>query len=185
MAKTSKAGTRPALSRVEPPNDSVETRDSSDFEQPTAPNFRNLLSNERVPSPQKRAVIQNIARTYGNKEVQRVLAQTKASASHKVARKSVREPTPHTNSRTLKPLIQRFDSFEHQSLGNVATGNATISMEGEAPGKQFELSHGDIIALSGDYFQTKTLLDLVAVSGKNGSRVGRSRRDYLRTLRYG
>jgi len=47
--------------------------------------------------------------------------------------------------------IQCFGSQEHQSLGNTATGSASYDVGG-APNDRFELTHGDIIALSGDYF---------------------------------
>jgi hypothetical protein len=47
--------------------------------------------------------------------------------------------------------VQRFGSQEHQSLGDTATNNASYDVGGEA-NDHFELTHGDIIALSGDYF---------------------------------
>lgn len=47
--------------------------------------------------------------------------------------------------------IQLFGSQEHQSLGDTATGKASYDVGG-ASDDHFELTHGDIIALSGDYF---------------------------------
>lgn len=47
--------------------------------------------------------------------------------------------------------IQRFGSQEHQSLGNNTTNNASYNVDGGAT-DDFQLSHGDIVALSGDYF---------------------------------
>jgi hypothetical protein len=46
--------------------------------------------------------------------------------------------------------IQCFGSQEHQSLGNTATNNA--SYEVGADNDSFQLTHGDIVALNGDYF---------------------------------
>ena len=45
---------------------------------------------------------------------------------------------------------ERFGSHEHQSLGDAATGGASYDVGG--PGAPLLLSHGDLIALSGDYF---------------------------------
>ena len=47
--------------------------------------------------------------------------------------------------------IQCFGSQEHQSLGDTATNNASYDV-GSAANDRFELTHGDIIALNGDYF---------------------------------
>jgi hypothetical protein len=47
--------------------------------------------------------------------------------------------------------IQCFGSQEHQSLGDTATNNASYDVGG-ATNDRFELTHGDIIALNGDYF---------------------------------
>ena len=68
--------------------------------------------------------------------------------------------------------IQRFGSKEHQSLGNLATGNATVNVGGESGRARFELFHGDVIALSGDYFEAEELMQLAAVPGRRGTRVG-------------
>lgn len=47
--------------------------------------------------------------------------------------------------------IQCFGSQEHQSLGDTATSKASYDVGG-GPNDQFQLTHGDIVALSGDYF---------------------------------
>jgi hypothetical protein len=47
--------------------------------------------------------------------------------------------------------IQLFGSQEHQSLGDTATHNASYNVGGQAD-DNFQLTHGDIVALSGDYF---------------------------------
>lgn len=79
--------------------------------------------------------------------------------------------------------IQRFGSQEHQSLGNNATG--TASYEVGATGDSFQLTHGDIVALSGDYFlagpgttsaggrgQQDDLFHLAAQPGNRGQAAG-------------
>ncbi len=61
---------------------------------------------------------------------------------------STTEEEPETEQQA-EPL-QHFGSQEHQSLGDSATGSASYELgSGEAP---FQLTHGDLIALSGDYF---------------------------------
>lgn len=47
--------------------------------------------------------------------------------------------------------IQCFGSQEHQSLGDNATNNASYAVGGAANGA-FQLTHGDLVALNGDYF---------------------------------
>jgi hypothetical protein len=47
--------------------------------------------------------------------------------------------------------IQLFGSQEHQSLGNNATNNASYNVGGAAD-DNFQLTHGDLVALNGDYF---------------------------------
>src|SRR5262245_41633280 len=47
--------------------------------------------------------------------------------------------------------IQLFGSQEHQSLGNNATSNASYDVGGAAD-DHFQLTHGDLVALNGDYF---------------------------------
>lgn len=65
--------------------------------------------------------------------------------------------------------VQRFMSQEHQSLGNDATGNQQVNAGGA---NQFDLSHGDIVALSGDWFSPDDLFRLAGIEGDRGTRVG-------------
>lgn len=59
--------------------------------------------------------------------------------------------------------VQRFDTPEHKSLGDDATGGKTYDMsEADSPAvgasnynANFKLTHGDILALSGDYFSPR------------------------------
>lgn len=63
--------------------------------------------------------------------------------------------------------VQRFGSKEHQNLGNTPTGGAEYDVRGggDLPGadpgplpdynNSFRLTHGDIVALSGDYFDPR------------------------------
>ncbi len=80
--------------------------------------------------------------------------------------------------------IQCFGSQEHQSLGDTATGTASYEVGGAA-GDQFQLTHGDIIALNGDYFlagpgtttaggrgANDDLFDLSARPGNRGQAIG-------------
>ncbi len=68
------------------------------------------------------------------------------------------------------PIIQRFASEEHQKLGNAATGKAQYNL-GD-PQNKFELTHGDIVALSGDVFMPEELFKLAAIPGDKGTKKG-------------
>lgn len=76
--------------------------------------------------------------------------------------------------------VQRFESEEHQKMGNDATKSAVYNL-GSATDK-FELTHGDILALSGDVFEPNELFRLAAIPGQNGQKVG-SRDEVLWALR--
>jgi hypothetical protein len=80
--------------------------------------------------------------------------------------------------------IQCFGSQEHQSLGDTATGSARYDLSGAA-GDPIQLTHGDLIALSGDYFlagpgtgsaggrgQQDDLFHLAARAGNRGQAAG-------------
>lgn len=67
-------------------------------------------------------------------------------------------------------IVQRFASEEHQLLGDVATTNAKYNL-GTATDK-LELTHGDIVALSGDVFLPDELFRLAAIPGNLGQSVG-------------
>jgi hypothetical protein len=62
-----------------------------------------------------------------------------------------------------RPVVQRFGSEEHRSLGDEATGGASYDVGSRAPGVagfpgSLALSHGDLVALSGDYFDPRDTL---------------------------
>ena len=65
-------------------------------------------------------------------------------------------------------LVQRFESEEHQFLGDTATGKATYNL---GTTDKFELTHGDILALSGDVFMPEDLFKLAAIPGDKGTKV--------------
>jgi hypothetical protein len=67
-------------------------------------------------------------------------------------------------------FVQRFESEEHQHLGDVATGSAAYDLGGK--NDRFELTHGDILALSGDVFMPDELFRLAAIPGNRGQSVG-------------
>lgn len=69
------------------------------------------------------------------------------------------------------PLLQRFASREHRSLGNEASGNMTVNVGGTSADETFELEFGDVVMLSADYFSPDDLRRLAALPGKNGTRV--------------
>jgi len=61
-----------------------------------------------------------------------------------------------------RAAVQRFGSLEHQSIGDVATGGATYDLGGHnarvdrsAYNAAFQLTHGDIVMLSGDFFSPR------------------------------
>jgi hypothetical protein len=70
--------------------------------------------------------------------------------------------------------VQRFESEEHQHLGDAATGSRTYDLADAAthPGDRFELTHGDIQALSGDVFAPDELFRLAAIPGNRGTLKG-------------
>lgn len=67
--------------------------------------------------------------------------------------------------------IQRFESEEHKALGDQATGGAKYNL-GAGKGDKFELTHGDLVALSGDVFEPNLLFELAAKPGRQGQAVG-------------
>lgn len=69
-------------------------------------------------------------------------------------------------------IIQRFASREHQSLGNQATGSAIVNIGRDTPATRFELTYGDVIALSGDYFHVPDLFRLAEIPGSRGRQKG-------------
>lgn len=90
--------------------------------------------------------------------------------------------------------IQCFGSQEHQSLGDTATGTASYDVGGGAS-DHFQLTHGDIVALSGDYFlagpgtsaaggrgQQDDLFQLASRAGNRGQAAG-TRDEVIWTLK--
>lgn len=77
------------------------------------------------------------------------------------------------NGRNIAPahtgLVQRFESDEHQHMGDTATGGAAYDLGSKTD--KFELTHGDIIALSGDVFPPDELFRLAAIPGNRGQNV--------------
>jgi Domain of unknown function (DUF4157) len=67
------------------------------------------------------------------------------------------------------PTLRRFASREHQSLGDQATGTQMVNVGGDGPGEAFELTHGDVIMLSGDYFMPGDLFRLGKKPGNKGT----------------
>jgi len=68
--------------------------------------------------------------------------------------------------------IQRFESEEHRSLGNEASGTAMVNVGGLKPGTKFELQFGDVVALTGDYFEWWELELLAGIPGDHGKKAG-------------
>lgn len=75
---------------------------------------------------------------------------------------AMRAPSP------LQPAgVQLFEEFEHKSLGDKATGSATYDIGTTvAP---FDLSHGDILMLSGDWFTPDDLFRFAQKPGNHGA----------------
>lgn len=44
-------------------------------------------------------------------------------------------------------------AYEHRSIGDAATGAATVNLGGESSGQRLLLTFGDVVSLSGDFFQ--------------------------------
>ncbi len=104
-------------------------------------------------------------------ELVHVMQQSRSEAEHP-ADALMRDAPVDVHEHTPGVAIQRFDSPEHRSLGDVATGRAPVNVGGETPATRFELSHGDVIALSGDYFLAAELMRFGAIPGDRGRKVG-------------
>ena len=44
-------------------------------------------------------------------------------------------------------------AYEHRSIGDAATNSAAVNVGGESGDERFELTYGDVVALSGDFFR--------------------------------
>lgn len=76
-------------------------------------------------------------------------------------------------------------AYEHRAIGDAATGGAAVNIGGESGDERFELSFGDVVALSGDFFRPDgshgpprfagspggRLFSLGSVAGKDGERL--------------
>ncbi|MGH2531396.1 MAG: hypothetical protein ACRDJW_03720 [Thermomicrobiales bacterium] len=111
---------------------------------------------KRLAPQQQRHTLHALQRTHGNAAVQRLIVGPIAAPA------VTAECAP----------IRRFGSGEHQSLGDTATGGTTVNLGGETGDERFELSYGDVIALSGDYFDPHELMNLAKEPGNRGTRQG-------------
>lgn len=63
-------------------------------------------------------------------------------------------------------------AHEHRSIGDQATGGALVDLAGDRGNEPFLLSHGDVIALSGDFFAADELFALASRPGDKGESTG-------------
>ncbi len=87
-----------------------------------------------------------LQRTHGNASVQRLLG--------------------------VAPSIQRFGGGEHKSLGDNATGSQMVNLGGETGAEKFELTYGDVVSISGDYFEPHQLMEFAKKPGNRGTMKG-------------
>ncbi|HEX6596772.1 MAG TPA: hypothetical protein VF045_07545 [Acidimicrobiales bacterium] len=65
-------------------------------------------------------------------------------------------------------------AYEHRAIGDEATAGAKVDIAPSRSGGRFLLSHGDVIALSGDFFGADELFELASVPGASGVLTGTS-----------
>ncbi|HEX6596214.1 MAG TPA: hypothetical protein VF045_04730 [Acidimicrobiales bacterium] len=65
-------------------------------------------------------------------------------------------------------------AYEHRAIGDEATAGAKVDVAPSRSGGRFLLSHGDVIALSGDFFGADELFELASVPGASGVLTGTS-----------
>jgi hypothetical protein len=67
-----------------------------------------------------------------------------------------------------------MDGHEHREIGDAAFGNGLVNLGGDPPEDQFWFGCGDVMALSGDYFQPDgtNLFSLSRIQGERGTRPG-------------
>lgn len=63
-----------------------------------------------------------------------------------------------------------MNSQEHRTVGDAATGGALVEVGGDSAEERFTLSYGDVMALSGDFFDD--LFRLAAIPGDRGTKPG-------------
>lgn len=68
--------------------------------------------------------------------------------------------------------LSRFEAPEHKTIGDQATGTMTLNIGGDQPSERFEVTYGDVVALSGDYFDFDTLTNLAKIPGNLGQNPG-------------
>lgn len=62
--------------------------------------------------------------------------------------------------------VQRFGSQEHTELGNAPTNSRQYKLHDDPSAYEFYLTHGDIVALSGDYFDPRD-----TITDENGNEI--------------
>lgn len=134
-------------------------------------NFSNIKIHNNPSANQSAKDINALAYTYRNNIVfakDKYQPQTiagKKLLAHELAH-TIQQENGTVSATSENGVVQRFASEEHQKLGDVATGKATYNL-GTAADK-FELTHGDILALSGDVFMPDELFKLAAKPGNKG-----------------
>src|ERR1700744_2586275 len=79
--------------------------------------------------------------------------------------------------KTTSDMVQRFESEEHQQLGNEASYGRVYNLGTAA--SPFYLTHGDILALSGDVFGAYELFELAKNTKKTKENEGVGTRDEI------
>ncbi len=102
------------------------------------------------------AAVVQLSRLAGNQATTALLARERTH----VDRTRLVPAWPAPTARPL-PIVQRFGETEHKGIGGLATGAQSIML---APG--LTVTHGDLVALGGDYFETfQQLYDLAKTPG--------------------
>jgi phage gpG-like protein len=78
----------------------------------------------------------------------------------------------HTMQARGPERLRRFEAPEHKTIGDQATGGMLLNIGGEKPDERFEVTYGDVVALSGDYFDYATLTNFAKLPGNLGQKPG-------------
>ena len=78
----------------------------------------------------------------------------------------------HTLQPSIPDTLRRFEAPEHKAMGDQATGGMLLNIGGDQPNERFDVSYGDVVALSGDYFDLATLTSLAKLPGNMGQNAG-------------
>jgi hypothetical protein len=108
-----------------------------------------------------------------------------AEAAHTAGNVLDGEPAAVSSRVPNGPVLQRLEFEEHRSLGEQATRGMVVNIGGTTPDTQFVISHGDVIALSADYFTPEDLFRLGPIQGSAGTRVGTRDEIVCALRRYG